>query len=304
MPGWCALLLVVGLGACGSANAPNPDGGLCGVCPTGEGCNVATKACAPANPEGVRCGADAPTGTPTICQDGLSCGPIVGGTNLCTKACKGASDCGSSESCYLVQLDGGNRQYCATPVPVGSTCGSDQLRQCSSGNGVVAACIEGSDGGGQCMQRCSAQVGCPSGQACTTPFSDGEGVCGTPTEPGSGCDETALQFCTAGQVCVVEAGTRGTCHLTCTPGAATTGCSGTEICIYADPCATSGQGFCVTPQPVDGGCAPADDHFCGPDADCVNLAGTLLCKPDCTTSNSCYAGTCNALPQSCRSACF
>jgi len=305
MARWAAGLFLLALVGCASATAPNPDGGPCGSCPSGQGCNLATGACVEASAEGARCGSDAPTGSPTVCQDGLSCSPIaLNGVSVCSKECRTAGDCGSGESCYLVELDGGNRQYCAAPVPVGSTCGADQLRQCSGGNGVTSACIEGSDGGGQCMQRCDDQVSCPSGQACSTAFSDGEGVCGAPTHAGSGCDQSALAFCSEGQVCVVEAGTRGTCHTACTPSASTTGCAAEEICIYADPCATTGQGFCVTPQPVDGGCAPADDHFCGPGTDCVNMSGTLICKPDCTSSSDCGTETCNALPQSCRSACF
>ena len=108
-----------------------------------------------------------------------------------------------------------------------------------------------------------------------------------------------------------EAGTRGTCHTACTPGAASSPCASGEMCIYADPCQDTGTGtgFCITPQPVDAGCAPADDHFCGPDADCVNFAtsgqqAVLICKPDCSSASDCSVGVCNSLPQSCRSACY
>jgi hypothetical protein len=295
--------------ACSSgANAPNPDAGACGGCPAGQGCDLDAGACAPAAAEGARCGPDAEPGTPTLCEDGLTCGFVAGGSNLCTRACVGASDCAAGQSCYQATQDGGARRYRATPVAVGGHCGPDELLQCASTAGAVAGCILGADGGGTCLQRCSSAAPCPDGQACSGAFSDGQGVCGEPTQPGSVCEQAALRFCTEGQVCVVEAGTRGVCHTACDPSGAP-GCASTEVCIRADPCEPTGQGFCVAPQPVDGGCAPADDHFCGPGAVCVNFNNhDLVCKPDCTSGQACTDGSCQALPSgdgaSCLSACF
>ena len=297
---WIVLIAV--LAGCGAGTAPSVpvDAGPCGPCPSGQGCDVAKGICAPGGVEGAACGADAADGGPSICVDGLSCGSVAGGAMVCARSCAGASDCAAGQRCYLAQAAGQTRKYCASAVGLGEACGPSALRQCEGSGGVLVSCIEGADGG-VCMQRCDAQSPCPSGQACSTSFSDGAGVCGPPTAPGSRCDQTALQYCSQGQVCVVEAGSQGTCHSACTAAAP---CAPGDACIHADPCSDAGAAFCVTPQPIDGGCAPADDRFCGPGAVCVNLSGALLCKPDCSGGAACGAASCHDIPGTCQSACF
>src|SRR4051794_40859778 len=110
--GWFMVLMLAAAG-CGSGTAPNPDAGPCGTCPAGDGCDVASRSCAPGSGEGARCGSDAPVATPTICQVGLECGPVSGGLNVCAHPCTTASDCPSGETCFASAVDGGTRTYCA-----------------------------------------------------------------------------------------------------------------------------------------------------------------------------------------------
>lgn len=306
MRAWAALGLVLAVAGCSSANAPGQaDAGPCGrPCGSGEGCDVASHACAPGAKLSERCGADAPSGAPTICVEGLACGVVTDGKHVCVQPCTAAEQCPTGQTCFQVTVSGERDTYCGTPASLGQDCSPEGLRECrGAGGGQIVACIASPDAGsGTCMQLCDPSVTCPSGQVCSTPFSNGGGVCIAPTNPGDACNQDALHFCENGQVCVVESGSDGRCHVSCDP--ADGGCSGGQACVRADACATAGPGFCVAPQPDGGDCTPASDHFCGPDYDCVNLGASLSCVPDCTQGQACSAGSCHGLPDGCRSACF
>lgn len=293
--------------ACGGGTAPaRPDGGsACGPCPAGQGCDLAARSCVVGANEGARCAGDAPPGAPLICVDGLVCSGVPDGKHICARPCAGKADCHSGELCVLAQVDGGTNAYCATPVPPGGDCDPERLTQCvSSGGGMLVQCIErGVDGGGgQCLQRCDARATCPSGQACSTPFSDGAGVCGAIKHPGDRCNQAQLDFCNAGQHCVLESGNFGICHTAC--DASATPCAANEFCVHADPCASGSPAFCVVPQPNGSACDLAADHFCGADSDCVSVNNQLICQPDCSRGQACASGSCHALSPTCLSACF
>lgn len=228
---------------------------------------------------------------------------------MCSRLCTDSSQCGASEGCFQAQVENQIRKYCARQVALGDTCGAAELRQCSGNSGgQIIQCIDsGTDAGSRCMLRCEVAGDCPGGQDCSVAFGDGNGVCGAPTQPGDPCDQSQFVFCSAGQVCVVVSGTAGFCHTTC--GTVGDTCANGGACISADPCSSSGQPFCVTPQPIDGTCNALNDEFCGTGADCVNLSApdggaVLLCKPDCTSGQSCATGTCRSTAYCQKMACF
>ncbi len=305
---WAAcLVLILGSSCSNESKKPEiPDGGsVCGVCSSGQACDTASKTCVTAAPEGTRCGADAPDGGPTICQTGLSCEVVATGHYVCSHDCTANVDC-PGRTCVTNPSNLPPHDYCVTTVVVGQACNPDQLIQCDKGF-PTEGCIVGTNGQGQCFNRCSTSADCPSGQGCTALFSDGKGVCVPASSTGNICDQNDLSFCSAPLVCVVETGTRGICHTRCDNDAGA--CATNEQCVALDPCGDLAS-ICVQPVATDSSCDPTNDLFCSLGDDCVNLNGRLTCRPDCTDSDTCslVGASCHPLPTvdggSCRSACF
>ena len=260
---------------CGS----NGCGGLCGTCPTGEGCSPLGTCVTPA------CGS-------------LKCGETDSNGIACS-ACDTGSCCNGT--CIVLGMDEANCGKCALTCPAlqscvvgeclactanctGKTCGPDGCGglcgTCSAGTvcfgGTCTACLPnclnsvcGDDGCGGTCGKCTANQACVAGQCSSCTAACVGKNCGENDGCGGKCDGT----CPNGGTCQ-----GGACAGGCVPD-----CSGKE-CGYDGCGSTCGQ--CPFPQTCTAGkcvCKPwctTKGLNCGPDGcggTCGTCTGTQIC---------------------------
>lgn len=288
-----ATLAVALVWACGGGDRPGGLGGgdagaACPPCAIDQTCDHGSGECVLALVEGELCGELPGDGgiVEGLCREGLECGAVGSGGARCSRGCtaKNVAVCGEERECFA--RPGSSAQgFCGKRVAVGETCDIGSLTVCGSG----LSCITPSSGqtAGRCFANCGGSAGgCPAGQSCADPFAvAGVGFCVVPVER---CDHTRLEFCGQGELCVrLPDVTWGYCHKRCEESV---DCGG-ETCVFV----TGGIGFCAEPVGSCGEgelasncevCDPAQDLHCGNGDLCVEIAGSTVCKPDCTLEGS------------------
>ena len=279
--------------ACGSHQCgPDGCGGICGLCATGQTCNVdglcvesggkqpfgaacgPTDACSPPGDEQT---GDQPTGAWPACLD-AQCATGACHVPYCTRPCQFAKDSvdnvtGDTVADGIEDEDVPNSCSDAADGPVGTAFRCVNVAP-STAIDPIPFCVPGTT-----FAACARDADCPDGEVCDALTVDGEtglrcqGAAKSPTAPvGSHCSLAGGEerpLCAAPFLCTSD------------------GC--TAYCADDADCLTAGAACNAT----TGACKAAPDHACESDADCSEWR----CQPDSPDAPIPGAGRC--VPKTC-----